>query len=184
MCLLENLRFHTGEKKNDPGFAAHLSAPAQAYVDDAFGTAHRAHASVVGVAERIARKAAGRLLVGEVAALGGLLENPGKPFVAIVGGAKIDTKLAVLENLLPRLDVLVLGGGMANTFLAAQGHDMADSLMEADRIPLASGDPRPGRRDRDPGTAPLDLVVTDDLDNPTRDRDRRPPTGFPRAPRR
>jgi len=168
VCLLENVRFHPGETANDPEFAAALASPVQAYVNDAFGTAHRAHASTVGVAELIERRAAGRLMVDEVEALGRLLDEPERPFAAIVGGAKIDTKVGTVRNLLPRLNLLVLGGGMANTFLAAQGKNLANSLMEEDKIAVA-------REILDEAThrfirvlLPTDLVVTDNLDNPTR----------------
>ena len=167
-CVLENLRFHPGEKANEPDFAIQLAALGDAYVNDAFGTAHRAHASVVGVPARLPRAAAGRLLVREVEALRRLLDEPERPFVAIAGGAKIEGKLDTLENLLPRLDVLVLGGGMANTFLAAQGHDLADSLVEHDRIDLAR---EILARAESSGTRvmlPEDLVLTDDLDQPSR----------------
>jgi phosphoglycerate kinase len=168
VCLLENLRFHDGEKRNDPEFAAALAALAEVYVGDAFGTAHRAHASVVGAAECLPRKAAGRLLVREVAALGGLLGEPDRPFVGILGGAKIAGKIDTLENLLPRLDVLLWGGGMANTFLAAGGHAMADSLVERESLVLAK---EILTRAEAAGTAvhlPVDLVITDDLSNPSR----------------
>jgi phosphoglycerate kinase len=166
--LLENLRFHAGETSNDPDFAARLADLADAYVDDAFGSAHRAHASVVGVAERLPRKAAGRLMQREVAALGRLLGEPERPFVVLLGGAKIEGKIDTLSNLLTRLDRLLVGGGMANTFLAAQGHDMAASLIEPDRLELA--------RDilcRAAGRGvevmlPVDLVATDDLSAPRR----------------
>ena len=167
ICLLENLRFHAGEKKNLPEFAEALAANAKVYVNDAFGTAHRAHASVVGVPERIPAKAAGRLLSREVTVLGSLLDQPARPFVAVVGGAKIEGKIDTLENLLPRLDALALGGGMANTFLAACGIDMADSLVEQERLDLAR---EIMHRATEQGTEillPVDLVVTDDLDSPT-----------------
>jgi phosphoglycerate kinase len=137
VCLLENLRFYPGETANDPEFAARLAALGQVYVDDAFGAAHRAHASVVGVAERLSARAAGRLMAREVTALGRLLGEPERPFAAVVGGAKIEGKIDTLENLLPRLDVLMVGGGMANTFLAAAGADLGDSLVETDRLELA-----------------------------------------------
>ncbi len=167
-CLLENLRFHAGETENDPAFADALAGLAEAYVDDAFGTAHRAHASVVGAAERLPRRAAGRLLVQEVDALGKLLAEPERPFVAIVGGAKIDTKVGTVRNLLPRLNLLILGGGMANTFLAAQGRDLAASLVEEDKIALAREilDEAAHRFIR--VLLPTDLVVTDSLESPTR----------------
>ena len=166
VCLLENLRFHAGEKANDPGFAAQLAELADVYVNDAFGTAHRAHASVVGVAGLLDRAAAGRLLAREVEVLGALLAAPAKPFVAVVGGAKIAGKAETLENLLPRLDSLILGGGMANTFLAAQGLDLKGSLVETDRLDLAR---EMLARAATHGTQillPHELVVTDDLSHP------------------
>ncbi len=171
VCLLENLRYHAGEEKNDPAFADRLAAlvgPDGAYVDDAFGSAHRAHASVVGVATRVARKAAGRLLVREVEALGRLLGTPEKPFAAVLGGAKIEDKIDTLENLLPRLDVLMVGGGMANTFLVAQGLDLQASLFEPDRLDLARTILARAAAQGSQVLLPTDLVVTDDLANPTR----------------
>jgi phosphoglycerate kinase len=167
ICLLENLRFHAGETDNDPAFVQELAALGDAYVNDAFGTAHRAHASVVGVAEQIDRRAAGRLLVNEVDSLGRLLGEPERPFGAIVGGAKIDTKVSTVRNLLPRLNLLVLGGGMANTFLAAQGRDLADSLVERDKIPVAREILDEATRRFIRVLLPTDLVVTDNLHNPT-----------------
>lgn len=166
ICLLENLRFHAGEKANDPDFARRLAEPAEAYVDDAFGTAHRAHASVLGVAELFERRAAGRLMAREVRALGRLLEEPERPFVAILGGAKIEGKIDTLKNLLPRLDVLLLGGGMANTFLAAQGVDMADSLVEEDRLDVAREILEWAEGHDVRVLLPEDLIVTTDLDAP------------------
>jgi phosphoglycerate kinase len=164
VCLLENLRFDPGETANDGAFADRLAALAEVYVDDAFGAAHRAHASVVGVAERLRRRAAGRLMVREVTALGRLLVEPDRPFVAILGGAKIEGKIDTLANLLPRLDALLVGGGMANTFLAAQGREMGDSLVERDRLELAR-DLLAEAADRSVEVVlPLDLVTTDDLD--------------------
>jgi phosphoglycerate kinase len=164
VCLLENLRFHPGEKANDPAFAAALAALAEAYVDDAFGSAHRAHASVVGVPQRLNRKAAGRLMVKEVESLSRLLGEPDRPFGALLGGSKISGKIDTLENLLPRLDVLMVGGGMANTFLAAQGHDMGASLVEADRIETAGEILRRAAAAGTEVLLPVDLVVTDDFD--------------------
>ena len=164
VCLLENLRFDAGETANDAAFADVLAALAEAYVGEAFGAAHRAHASVVGVPERLGRKAAGRLMVREVEALSRLLGEPERPFVAILGGAKIEGKIDTLENLLPRLDVLLVGGGMANTFLAARGLDLADSLVERDRLEVARGIlDRAGELGVEV-VLPRDLVVTDDLD--------------------
>ena len=170
VCLLENLRYHAGEEANEAEFAAALAANAEIYVDDAFGAAHRAHASIVGVPERLppARTAAGRLLVREVEALSRLLGTPQKPFAAVLGGAKIEDKIDTLENLLPRLDLLIVGGGMANTFLVAQGMDLRSSLYEPDRLELARSILA---RAGDQGTnvlLPVDLVATDDLAAPTR----------------
>ena len=164
--LLENLRFHAGEKANDDGFAERLAELADVYVDDAFGAAHRAHASVVGVPARLDRKAAGRLMVREVDALGHLLGSPERPFAAVLGGAKIEGKIDTLENLLPRIDLLLLGGGMANTFLAARGHELARSLVEVDRIELARELLERARAQQVDVYLPEDLVVTHDLDDP------------------
>ncbi len=134
VVLLENLRFDPGEEANDPGFSDSLAALADAYVDDAFGAAHRAHASVVGVPERLEAKAAGLLLAEEVRVLGRLLHNPDKPFVAVLGGAKVSDKLGVLANLIDRVDVLCVGGAMAFTLLKARGQSVGRSLVEEDRI--------------------------------------------------
>jgi len=168
VLLLENLRFHAGETKNDDAFADQLTQLADTFVLDAFGTAHRAHASVVGVADRLHAKAAGRLLVREVEALGSLLGEPQRPFVGILGGAKIEGKIDTLENLLPRLDLLLLGGGMANTFLAARGYSMANSLVEKDRVDLASDILRRAEKSHTKVVLPTDVVVTDDFANPQR----------------
>jgi phosphoglycerate kinase len=168
LLLLENLRFHAGETRNDPAFAAQLASLAGAYVDDAFGSAHRAHASVVGIVEHLPRKAAGRLMEREVAALGRLLGEPERPFAALLGGAKIEGKIDTLANLLPRLDLLLVGGGMANTFLAAQGHDLAASLLEPDRLELARDILERARGRGVDVLLPEDLVVTDDLAAPRR----------------
>ena len=167
LCLLENLRFHAGEKANDDAFADALSELAEIYVGDAFGTAHRAHASVVGVPARLKQKAAGRLLEKEVEALGGLLGEPARPFGAILGGAKIEGKIDTLENLLPRLDVLLVGGGMANTFLAAQGKDMANSLVEEGRLETAKEILTRAAAQNTRVELPSDVVVTDDLGAPS-----------------
>jgi phosphoglycerate kinase len=166
ILLLENLRFYAGEEKNDPAFADQLSALAEAYVDDAFGSAHRAHASVVGVPERLPRKAAGRLLTREVQALGRLLGEPERPFLALLGGAKIEGKIDTLLNLLPRLNILILGGGMANTFLAAQGHDVGASLFEPDRLDMARDILEKAKTQGIEVLLPTDVVVTESLDDP------------------
>ncbi|AHF08214.1 phosphoglycerate kinase [Desulfitobacterium metallireducens] len=135
--LLENVRFHAEEEKNDPEFAKQLASLAEIYVNDAFGTAHRAHASTEGVAHYIPA-VAGLLLQKEVEVMGKALENPARPFVAIIGGAKVSDKIGVIENLLSKVNVLIIGGGMANTFLKAQGYSIGKSLVEEDKIALAS----------------------------------------------
>ena len=131
--LLENLRFSPGEEKNDPVFVASLVKGIDMYVDDAFGAAHRAHGSIVGP-PRTLPSAAGRLLAREVEVLGGLRDKPKRPFVAVLGGAKVSDKLGVIESLLQVVDALVIGGGMCFTFLAAQGYPVGDSICELDQI--------------------------------------------------
>ena len=131
--LLENLRFHSEEEKNDPEFAKALASYADVYVNDAFGTAHRAHASTEGIA-RLLPAYAGLLMEKEIEFLGKLMENPERPFAAIIGGAKVSGKIKVLRNLVDKVDVLVIGGGMANTFLLAQGMQVGKSLVEPDRV--------------------------------------------------
>jgi phosphoglycerate kinase len=133
VLLLENLRFHAEEEKNDPKFAEALAAYCDVYVNDAFGTAHRAHASTVGIA-KLRPAYAGFLMEKEIANLGRLVENPAHPFAAIIGGAKVSDKIKVLKNLLPKVDLMVIGGGMANTFLLAQGKAVGKSLAEPDRV--------------------------------------------------
>ncbi len=131
--MIENLRFDPGEESCDPAFATNLSDLGDAYVDDAFGAAHRTHASIIGP-PRVMPAAAGRLLAAEVAALSRLLDEPRHPFVAVLGGAKVSDKLGVIDALLERCDTLLIGGAMAFTFLAAQGHSIGDSLVEPDRV--------------------------------------------------
>ena len=133
LLMLENLRFHAEEEKNDPDFAAKLASYADIFVNDAFGTAHRAHASTVGIA-RILPAYAGLLMERELAMLSSLLEAPARPFAAILGGAKVSDKIKVIDHLLTKVDMLVLGGGMANTFLLAQGKAIGKSLAEPDRV--------------------------------------------------
>jgi phosphoglycerate kinase len=134
--LLENVRFRKAEEKNDAEFCKALASLADCYVNDAFGTAHRAHASTTGVAKLLPAYA-GLLIEKELAALGQALDDPKRPFTAIMGGAKVSDKILVLEKLLPKVDRLVIGGGMAFTFLKAQGHEVGKSLVEPDRIALA-----------------------------------------------
>jgi phosphoglycerate kinase len=143
--LLENLRFDPGEEDNDPSFVDKLINGQDAYVNDAFGVSHRSHASVVGPPMRLP-SAAGFLLQREIEALGALLGRPARPFIAVVGGAKVADKLGVLQALLHRVDALVVGGGMAYTFLAASGHDVGDSLVDEDRIDDCAALLRSGQR--------------------------------------
>ncbi|GAC1321959.1 MAG: phosphoglycerate kinase [Chloroflexota bacterium] len=158
VALLENVRFHPGEEANDSGFAGQLAGLGDVFVNDAFGTAHRAHASTEGVAAFI-EAVAGLLMEKEVAFLSGALENPHRPFVAIVGGAKVSSKLAVLENLIGRVDRLLIGGGMANTFLMASGREVGKSLLEANLVDTARGLMERGGKI----LLPTDVVVTTDF---------------------
>ncbi len=137
VLLLENVRFHAGEEKNDHAFAEKLAALADIYVNDAFGTAHRAHASTEGVARILTPAAAGFLMEKELLYLGQALASPKRPFVAVLGGAKVSDKITVIESLLGKVDTLIIGGGMAYTFLKAQGVAIGNSLVEEDRIDLA-----------------------------------------------
>jgi phosphoglycerate kinase len=137
VAMLENLRFSPGEEANDEGFARELASYADVYVNDAFGTAHRAHASTVGMIKFVSSRGMGLLMEREVKFLGRLLGDVERPFVAIIGGAKVSDKIAVLENLLGRVDALYIGGAMANTFLKAKGGHLGRSLLEEDKLPLA-----------------------------------------------
>jgi phosphoglycerate kinase len=158
VALLENVRFHAEEEDNDPGFAAQLARLGDVFVNDAFGTAHRAHASTEGVAHLLPA-VAGLLMAKEIAVIGSALENPKRPFLAIIGGAKVSSKLAVLENLIDRVDRLLIGGGMANTFLKAQGHEVGESLLEPDLVPTARKLLERGGKI----VLPVDVVVTTDF---------------------
>ena len=137
VVLLENLRFHAEEEKNDPAFAQQLASLGDVYINDAFGSAHRAHASTEGIVSKIGSSAAGLLMADEIAHLGKVLEAPDRPFVAILGGAKVSDKLEVIENLIPRVDALLIGGAMAYTFLKARGVAVGKSLVEADLLDTA-----------------------------------------------
>jgi phosphoglycerate kinase len=137
VVLLENLRFHAEEEKNDSGFAKQLAALADVYVNDAFGSAHRAHASTEGIVHHVTEAAAGLLMAKEVEYLGRVLEDPERPFVAILGGAKVSDKLEVIENLIPRVDALLIGGAMAYTFFKARGVPVGTSLVEAELLDTA-----------------------------------------------
>ena len=137
VVLLENVRFHKEEEENDPEFAKKLASFAEIYVNDAFGTAHRAHASTAGVADYLPA-VSGFLIEKELEFLGNALDNPERPFVAILGGAKVSDKIGVIENLLDKVDTLIIGGGMAYTFYKAQGHSIGTSICEEDKIDLAN----------------------------------------------
>lgn len=137
VCLLENLRFHPEEEQDDDAFAGKLGELCDVYVDDAFGAVHRAHASVHGLPKSMRERGCGFLLEKEIAALGKLITTPDKPFVAILGGAKVSDKIAVIESLLDKVDALLIGGAMANTFLAAKGVPMKASKIEEDKLALA-----------------------------------------------
>ena len=160
VLVLENTRFHAGEKKNDPEMAKQLASLADLYVNDAFGSAHRAHASTAGVTDYLP-SAAGFLLEKEIKYLGNTIADPERPFVAILGGAKVSDKIGVIENLLDKADQILIGGGMANTFFKAQGFDMADSLVEEDAIETAKGllDKAEGKL-----MLPVDVVIADAFD--------------------
>ena len=136
--LLENLRFHAAEEKNDPAFAKELASLAAVFVNDAFGAAHRAHASTEGITHFVAQSAAGLLMEKELSYLGKALEHPDKPFVAIIGGAKVSDKIGVIQNLLEKVDAILIGGGMAYTFLNAKGQKTGKSLVEADKVDVAA----------------------------------------------
>jgi len=159
VCLLENVRFHPEEEANDPEFARQLAGLAEVYVNDAFGTAHRAHASTEGVAHHLPAYA-GFLIEKELAYLGGALENPKRPFVAILGGAKVKDKITVIDQLLPKVDTLLIGGGMAFTFLKAMGKEIGKSLLDASNLDYAKKvlEENPGKI-----LIPSDAVVATEL---------------------
>ena len=157
--LLENLRFHPEEETNDSAFAKELASLADAYVNDAFGAAHRAHASTEGIVHHVRDAAAGLLMAAELEHLGKALASPERPFVAVLGGSKVADKLAVLSNLLGRVDRLVVGGGMCFTFLAAQGYEVGDSLFEADQVEAVKELLATAEREGKQVLLPSDVVV-------------------------
>ena len=162
VVLLENLRFHKEETKNDPEFAKKLASYADIFVNDAFGTVHRAHASTEGVTHYLP-SVAGFLIKKELEFMGKALEDPDRPFVAILGGAKIADKIPVIENLFTKVDSLIIGGGMANTFLAAQGYDMKKSLVDGDSIELAKSLMEKARKLGVKMLLPIDVVAADEF---------------------
>jgi len=165
VLLLENLRFHAEEEANDDGFARSLATLAECYVNDAFAAAHRAHASIAAITRHLQPAAAGLLMQQELAALGRILESPDKPLVAILGGAKVSDKLTLVEHLLDRVDALLIGGGMAFTFLASLGHAVGRSLVEPDHLDTARRTLDAARRRGVALVLPIDAVVADGLDS-------------------
>ncbi|WP_010647501.1 phosphoglycerate kinase [Oceanobacillus massiliensis] len=162
ILLIENVRFEAGEEKNDPELVQAFADMADLYVNDAFGAAHRAHASTTGIAEKLPA-AAGYLMEKEIAALDGALNNPERPFTAIIGGAKVKDKINVIDNLLDKVDNLIIGGGLAYTFIKAKGHEIGKSLLEEDKMDLAK---QFMQKAEDKGVnfvLPVDVVVADDF---------------------
>jgi phosphoglycerate kinase len=162
VILLENLRFHAEEEKNDPAFAKSLSALADIFVNDAFGTAHRAHASTEGVTHYLT-SVAGFLLEKEINYLGSALEKPQKPFMVILGGAKVSDKIAVIKNLLPKADEIIIGGGMAYTFLKAQGKPIGNSKLEQDKLEVAKEILEEAKKKNVKICLPVDNIITEKI---------------------
>lgn len=162
VVLLENLRFHSEEEANDPGFSEGLASLADIFVNDAFGTAHRAHASTEGIT-RYLPSAAGFLVQKEIQVMGKALSNPERPFVAILGGAKVSTKIDVITNLLDKVDTLMIGGGMTYTFMKARGHGVGNSLLEIDKLETAALIERQAREKGVNLLLPVDNVIADDF---------------------
>jgi phosphoglycerate kinase len=165
VMLLENLRFHAGEEANDPEFARALAATADVYVNDAFAAAHRAHASIEGITHYLQPAAAGLLMQRELEALGRIFERPERPVAAILGGAKVSDKLALVEHLLARVEMLLVGGGMAFTFLSALGYGVGRSLLESDRLEAARAILARARSLGVPVRLPVDVVAAPSLDS-------------------
>src|ERR1700737_4723436 len=171
ILLLENVRFHPEEEKNDEAFSKQLAALSDGlFVCDAFGSAHRAHASVVGITRFVKQSAAGLLMEKELAYLGKALSNPERPFVAVLGGAKVSDKIEVVENLIKIADAMLIGGGMAYTFLKAQGHPIGKSLVENDKLGLATKILKEAKEKRFKLLLPVDHVITSEFkaEAPTR----------------
>ena len=164
VALLENVRFHAEEEANDPAFARKLAALAEIYVNDAFGTAHRAHASTAGVAKHFKQAAAGLLMEKEIDYLGERMRSPDRPFMLILGGAKVSDKILLIENMLPKVDAILIGGGMAYTFLVAKGEAVGASKVEKDRIETAKKILDAASKQRVQVFLPKDHVVADKFD--------------------
>lgn len=165
VLLLENVRFHKGETKNDPDFAKQLVQPADVYINDAFGSAHRAHASTEGVTKFIETCAAGYLMEKELDYLGSALANPERPYCAILGGAKISGKIDVISNLMDKVDTLIIGGGMAFTFLKAQGKEIGKSLLEEEKLEMAKDILANLKNSKAKFLLPVDVVITEEFSN-------------------
>jgi phosphoglycerate kinase len=163
VLMLENLRFHKGETENEADFSRRLARMGDVYVDDAFGTAHRAHASTVGVTRYFEKRAMGFLIENELANLSKATDNPMKPYVAILGGAKVSDKIGVIENLMPRVDAFLIGGGMAFTFLAARGKGVGASLLESDKVQKAEEIFESAEEQHKALVLPVDVVVADEV---------------------
>jgi len=159
--LLENLRFHTEEEENDPEFSKKLAELGDVYVNDAFGAAHRAHASTAGLTKYISKSAAGFLMEKEIKYINDAIDNPARPFVAILGGAKVSDKIGVIENLMKKADAIIIGGAMAYTFLKAQGRSVGNSLVENDKLDIAREILKKSLDMRVPLYFPIDHVIAD-----------------------
>ena len=164
--LLENIRFYEGEKKNDPGLSKKLASICDIYVNDAFGTAHRKHASTYGVMEYVETKVAGFLMMKEIEAFAKALEDPVRPIALVIGGAKVSSKITLLKNVLQKIDKLIIGGAMSNTFLTALGYDMQHSLYEEEYIETARDVMEQAKHNGVKVYLPVDLVITDSVEAP------------------
>lgn len=164
IIMLENVRFHKEEEKNDPEFSKKLASFGDIFVNDAFGTVHRAHASTAGIADYIPA-VCGSLVRKEIEVIGGALENPKRPFVAILGGAKVSDKIGVIKNLIEKVDVLIVGGGMAYTFFKAQGYKIGKSICEDDKLDLARELIKEAKEKNVKFLLPVDTVISDDFKN-------------------
>jgi phosphoglycerate kinase len=164
--LLENVRFNAGEKKNDPDFSKQLADLCDIYVNDAFGTAHRKHASTYGITEFVQTKVAGFLMMREIEAFNKAFENPIRPIALVVGGSKISSKIGLLTSVMPKIDKLIIGGAMSNTFLQALGYDMQASLYEEDFIQTAKDVLKEAKEQKVKVYLPVDVVITDSIEHP------------------
>lgn len=165
IVLLENLRFHAGEEENDPEFAKQLAELGDLYVNDAFGAAHRAHASTVGITKYISKSAAGFLMQKEIKYIKETIDNPERPFIAIIAGAKVSDKIGIIENLMKKADAIIIAGAMAYTFLKSMGRKVGKSLVEDDKLDIAREILKKSLDERIPLYLPIDHVIADDFSN-------------------